>query len=59
MGDFVVVSDDEMPKFLEAVEDGRCVSCYGPRDGDSLYCGTCDDAGEDQATTDHIWAETL
>lgn len=41
---FEVVPPDEVPKMLEAMHDGRCVSCYQPVDADDggLYCSTCD-----------------
>jgi hypothetical protein len=42
---FRVVPQDEVPDFLAALQDGRCVTCYGPRrpEHESSYCCACDD----------------
>jgi hypothetical protein len=43
-----VVPDAEVPKVIAAVQEGRCVACYGPISRDcpiehAFYCCECDD----------------
>ena len=49
-----VVSDEELPDVLKALEENKCVSCYAeivPDDG-GFYCYECDprERGTDEAS---------